>query len=146
MTPQTQAVMRQETTSEGFAPPGAGESIATLGRILATQALIGFAVAALAGVLAGAAAGFSAWLGALVCLLPGLGFAAWVALGMLVTRGRSAPRIQLHTFYVGEALKLAATVVLFTIVFTRVEGLDPVFLFTGFIVTQMTMIGVLLRG
>lgn len=146
MTPQTQPVMTQDSTSSVYVPPRAGESVATIARIVATQAAVGLVTASIIALVAGAAAGFSALIGALVCLLPGLAFAAWIGAGLLATSGRAAPRIQLHTFYTGEVLKIAATVVLFTIVFTTVDGLDPVFLFTGFIVTQLTMIGVLLRG
>lgn len=146
MTPQTQIVMRQDSASNGFVAPQAGESSVVIAGIVARQGLVGLGAAVLIGLLAGVAAGTSALLGALICLLPSLIFGAWIAVGLLVTRGHSAPRLQLHAFYVGEVLKLAATVVLFTIVFTKVDTLDPLFLFTGFIVTQMTMIGMLLRG
>lgn len=131
--------------SETNATPslGPGESVAAIFRILAWQGGFGLLAAALILAFFGPAAGFSAALGAAICFVPSLAFGGFVAAGLLLS---PTPRLQLHGFYAGEAFKLAVTVVLFTIVFTTVEGLNPLFLFTGFMVTQMTMMLMLLRG
>ena len=132
--------MSERNATSSLSP---GESVAAIFRILGWQGGVGLAAAAVALAVFGPVAGFSAALGALICLIPSFAFGSFVAAGVLFS---PSPRLQLHGFYAGEAFKLAVTVVLFTIVFTTVENLNPLFLFIGFMVTQLTMMAMLLRG
>ena len=142
MTTPANTVMNERATTD-FIPPSTGQSVAAILSILGWQTLAGVAASVLALAVFGQLAGFSAMLGALICLTPSAAFAVVVALGISFSH---APKLQLHGFYVGEVLKLALTVIAFTVVFTTVKTLSPLFLFTGFIVTQVAMIAVLLRG
>ena len=49
-------------------------------------------------------------------------------------------RDRLRAAWIGELIKLALTVLLFTLVFTQVRALSPAALFAGFIVTQLVAI------
>ena len=115
----------------------------SIAAIVGFQAAAGLIATALVALFAGGAAAVSSLLGVLICLVPAALFAGFVITGMFLSQ---TPRIQLHGFYAGEVFKLAITVVLFTLVFTTADGLQPLFLFTGFMATQLAMIGVLLRG
>lgn len=139
MTPQAQLMMSERAAK----PASPGESAGEIFRILGWQAGAGVLTAAVVLAAFGSAAGFSAALGAAICFIPSLAFGGFVAAGLLLTR---SPRLHLHGFYAGEAFKLAVTVVLFTIAFTTVGNLNPLFLFIGFMATQMTMLATLLRG
>ena len=142
MTTPAQTVM-SESAARDFIPPTVNRSAARLFVIVGWQTVAGLALAAAVALLAGSTAGWSSLLGTGVYLVPALAFAAFIAAGMALGK---APRVQLHGFYVGEVFKLAITVVLFAVVFTTVRTLEPLYFFTGFIVTQATMIAVLLRG
>ena len=142
MTTPTQTVM-SESVARDFTPPDTSQSVRRIFSIVGAQAVAGSAVAAMVWALFGGLPGFSALLGAGVYLIPALAFATFVAAGIALGR---APKVQLHNLYVGEVFKLAVTVILFTVVFAAVKPLDPLFFLTGFIVTQATMIAVLLRG
>ena len=140
MPPQAQETMNEVPATPSLSP---GESVAAIFRILGWQAGAGLAAAAAILIIFGSVAGFSAALGAAICFVPSFMFGSLVAASVL---WRPTPRLQLQGFYTGEAFKLAVTVLLFTIVFTTVRNLDPLFLFTGFIITQLTMMAMLLRG
>ncbi len=140
MTPQAQVMMSERAATSRPTP---GESVAAIFRILGWQGGAGLMTAIAVLALFGPTAGLSAALGAGICLVPSFAFGLFVAAGLLLS---PTPRLQLHGFYAGEAFKLAVTVVLFTIAFTTVGNLNPLFLFIGFMATQMTMMAMLLRG
>ncbi|MBT8429904.1 MAG: ATP synthase subunit I [Gammaproteobacteria bacterium] len=87
-------------------------------------------------VMFGSTAAGSALIGAALCVVPGLLFALRIAPGMF----QDSPKLAMRGFYTGETIKLAATVVLFALVFRFVSPLRPEFLFTGFIATHFSMI------
>ena len=140
MTPQAHTVMSEQ---QGFQAPTASASAASIALILATQASLGVGFSLVAALMASPAAGYSALIGTLVCLVPSALFGAIIMATMFAGLGA---KLQLHSFYAGEVFKLAVTVVLFIVVFTAVPGLQPLYLFGGFMVTQLAMLAVLLRG
>lgn len=110
--------------------------MATVGRILLWQSAIGLGCATLAWVLAGPVAGSSALIGACLCLVPNALFALRIVFGLF----RGSAKSVLNGFYVAEVFKIAATVMLFILVFRFLSPLRPEFLFAGFLVTQFSMI------
>ena len=103
----------------------------TIPRVLAWQSLIGAVLAAALWGLFGTTAGYSALLGSLACLVPN------AFLGLRLMAPRRDARALLRAAWVGELIKLALTVLIFTLVFTQVRPLSPAALFAGFIVTQL---------
>ena len=101
-------------------------------RILLAQLGVAISIGIGAWVVAGPVAGYSAWLGGAVCVLPN----AYLAMRMMAARVSGRPRKMLHAAYWGEAGKLALTGALFAIVFTVVSPLSPGALFVGFIASQ----------
>ena len=104
----------------------------TIPRVLGWQFAIGVVLAAVLWGAYGNVAGYSALLGSLICVVPN----AFLGLRLMVTR-RDAKAV-LRAAWIGEIVKLALTVLAFTLVFTQVRPLSPAALFAGFIVTQMT--------
>lgn len=76
--------------------------------------------------------GISFMLGAGISLIPTFLFGRI----FFRTTGTSTARKILNTFYIGEAIKIVTTVVLFILVFQWQE-LEPLFLFLGFITAQL---------
>jgi ATP synthase protein I len=104
----------------------------TIPRVLGWQFAVGVVLAAVLWGVYGSVAGYSALLGSLICVVPN----AFLGLRLMVTR-RDAKAV-LRAAWIGEIVKLALTVLAFTLVFTQVRPLSPAALFAGFIVTQMT--------
>lgn len=100
-------------------------------RVLGWQFVIGAALAAVLWGVYGDTAGYSALLGSLACVVPN----AFLGL-RLMAPGQDAQAL-LRAAWIGELIKLALTVAIFTLVFTLVRPLSPAALFAGFIVTQL---------
>ena len=103
----------------------------TIPRVLAWQSSIGVVLAAALWGLFGTTAGYSALLGSLACVIPN------AFLGLRLMAPRRDAQALLRAAWVGELIKLALTVLIFTLVFTQVRPLLPAALFAGFIVTQL---------
>ena len=113
----------------------------TIPRVLMWQVVVGAALAAVLGAVFGWVAGYSALLGSLTSAIPN------AFLGLRIMAPRRDPGALKHAAWVGEAGKLALTVLMFTLVFTQVEPLSAAALFAGFIVTQLVVFsGLLMRG
>ena len=106
----------------------------TIPRLLGRQLVVGAVLAAVLWGVYGNTAGYSALLGSLICVVPN----AFFGLRMMASR-RDAQAL-LRAAWIGELIKLALTVLLFTLVFTQVRALSPAALFAGFIVTQLVAI------
>ena len=115
----------------------------TILRVVMWQFLVGVVLAAaLLGVF-GRVAGYSALLGSLICAVPN----AFLALRLMAPRRDPGAHALLRAAWVGEAGKLALTVLFFTLVFTQVRPLSAAALFAGFIVTQLVAFsGFLMRS
>ncbi len=100
--------------------------------ILFAQSAVAVSVGIVAWIAVGPVAGYSAWLGGAICVLPN----AYLALRMMAARVSGRPRKMLRAAYWGEAGKLALTAALFAIAFMIVEPLSPGALFAGFIASQ----------
>lgn len=112
----------------------------TILRVVMWQFLVGVVLAAaLLGVF-GRVAGYSALLGSLICAVPN----AFLALRLMAPRRDPGAHALLRAAWVGEAGKLALTVLFFTLVFTQVRPLSAAALFAGFIVTQLVVFSGLL--
>jgi len=111
-------------------------------RVLASQIGIGVVLAALFWGTYGRVAGYSALLGSLICVIPN----AFLALRLAVPRRDPGARALIRAAYIGEAGKLALTVLMFGIVFVAVRPLAAPPLFAGFIAAQLvTFAGFLMR-
>ncbi|MDH3766824.1 MAG: ATP synthase subunit I [Gammaproteobacteria bacterium] len=126
----------QRDALHAFSPPGPRESVASIARILFWQTIAGMVFASIAFMWAGSVAGSSALLGTTLCVVPNLVFALRIVPGMFQDSARQA----MNGVYTAEALKLAATVLLFILVFRFVTPLRPDLLFGGFLVTQFSII------
>lgn len=111
--------------------PGWRTSSTTMLKVLAVQIGLGAVLAAVFWGVLGHVAGYSALLGSLVSFLPN----AFLAARLAAPRRQPGARPLLHAAYIGEAGKLALTVLLFSIVFALVRPLAAGPFFTGFIVT-----------
>lgn len=103
----------------------------TIPRILGWQFLVGAVLAAVLWGVYGHTAGYSALLGSLTCVVPNAFF------GLRLMAPRRDAKALLRAAWIGELIKLALTVLIFTLVFTQVRPLSPAALFAGFIVTQL---------
>ena len=111
-------------------------------KVLVGQIGIGAVLAAALWGLYGNAAGYSALLGSLTCVIPN----AFLALRLVVPRRDPGAGALIRAAYIGELGKLALTVLMFSIVFAMVRPLSAAALFAGFIAAQlMTIAGLLLR-
>jgi ATP synthase protein I len=111
-------------------------------RVLVSQIGIGVVLAALFWGTYGRVAGYSALLGSLICVVPN----AFLALRLAVPRRDPGARALIRAAYIGEAGKLALTVLMFGIVFVAVRPLAAAPLFAGFIAAQLvTLAGFLMR-
>ena len=105
----------------------------TILRIVMWQFFVGVVLAAVLLVVFGRVAGYSALLGSLTCVVPN----AFLALRLMLPRRDPGAQALLRAAWIGEAGKLALTVLFFTLVFTQVRPLSAAALFAGFIVTQL---------
>ena len=113
----------------------------TIPRVLMWQFIVGAVLAAILWVVFGKVAGYSALLGSLVCVIPN------AFLGLRIMAPRRDPGALKRAAWIGEIGKLALTVLLFVLVFTRVEPLEAAALFAGFIASQLTVFaGLLMRS
>ncbi len=111
-------------------------------RVLVSQIGIGVVLAAFFWRTYGRVAGYSALLGSLICVIPN----AFLALRLAVPRRDPGARALIRAAYIGEAGKLALTVLMFGIVFVAVRPLAGAPLFAGFIAAQLvTFAGFLMR-
>ena len=105
----------------------------TILRVVMWQFLVGVVLAAAVLGVFGRVAGYSALLGSLTCAVPN----AFLALRLMAPRRDPGAQALLRAAWIGEAGKLALTVLFFTLVFTQVQPLSAAALFAGFIVTQL---------
>ena len=113
----------------------------TIARVLMWQLIAGVGLAAVLWGVFGVVAGYSTLLGSLACVVPN------AFLGLRLVVPRRDPGALKRAAWVGEAGKLALTVLIFSLVFTQVDPLSGVALFAGFIVSQlMVFTGFLMRG
>lgn len=114
----------------------------TVARVLLLQLGSSVLLALLFWGIGGRISGFSALLGGLICLLPN----AYLALRLTLPRSDRGASGLVRAAYIGEFGKIVLTVLLFGLVFSLVRPVDPVALFSGFIVTTMlTLFGFLMR-
>ena len=113
----------------------------TIPRVLMWQFIVGAVLAAALWLVFGKVAGYSALLGSLACVLPN------AFLGLRLMAPRRDPGALKRAAWIGEIGKLALTVLLFVLIFTRVEPLEAAALFAGFIASQLTVFaGFLMLG
>jgi ATP synthase protein I len=105
----------------------------TIPRVLMWQLIVGTVLAAAIWLVFGKVAGYSALLGSLVCVIPN------AFLGLRLMAPRRDPGALKRAAWIGEIGKLALTVLLFVLIFTRVEPLEAAALFAGFIASQLTV-------
>ena len=114
----------------------------TIPRVLMWQFVVGAVLSAILWGVFGRVAGYSALLGSLTALVPNL----FLALRIMAPRRDPGAKALLRAAWIGEAGKLALTVLLFVLVFTQVRPLSAAALFAGFIVTQLVAFsGLLMR-
>ena len=114
----------------------------TVARVLLLQLGSSVLLALLFWGIGGRISSFSALLGGLICLLPN----AYLALRLTLPRSDRGASGLVRAAYIGEFGKIVLTVLLFGLVFSLVRPVDPVALFSGFIVTTMlTLFGFLMR-
>jgi len=114
----------------------------TIVRVIMWQFLVGAALAAALWGAFGKVVGYSAMLGALICVIPN----AFLGLRLLMPRRDPGAEGLLRAAWIGEAGKLALTVLFFTLAFTLVRPLSAAALFAGFIVAQLvTFSGLMMR-
>ena len=112
----------------------------TIPRVLVWQFVIGAALAAVLWVAYGKVAGYSAVIGSLACIIPN------AFLGLRLMAARRDAKALLRAAWIGELIKLALTVAIFSLVFALLRPLAPAALFAGFIVTQLvTLSGLRMR-
>jgi ATP synthase protein I len=115
----------------------------TIPRVLMWQFLVGAVLAAVLWGVFGKVAGYSAFLGSLICAIPN----AFLALRLVVPRRDPGAGALMGAAWIGEIGKLALTVLFFTLVFTLVKPLSGAALFAGFITTQLVVFsGFLMRN
>ena len=119
-----------------------GSSMSVMLRVLIAQTISGVVLAALFWSTMGRVAGYSAFIGSLICVVP----SAFLALRLAVPRRDPGAGALMRAAYVGELGKLALTVLMFGVAFVAVRPLAAAPLFAGFIVAQlMTFSGLLMR-
>ncbi len=101
-------------------------------RLVAYQLVITTLIALTAVMVSGVTAGLSAILGGLVSLLPN----AYFARTLFQHQGARAAKKIVNSFYKGEAVKIALSVVMFALVFAFFS-IVPLVFFATYIVVQM---------
>jgi ATP synthase protein I len=109
---------------------------------LLAQACVSLALAVLAWVWQGEAAGMSALLGGMVAVVPN----AFLAARLLKPSRDQSARAMMGAAWLGEAGKLLLTAVLFGVIFGFVRPIEPLAVFAGFIAAQLVVFGALLVG
>jgi ATP synthase protein I len=109
----------------------AGKRLRVIKLLLIWQFMAALGAGALA-LLVGPVAAWSALLGGLICWLPNCYF----AFRAFRHKGARAAKKIVRSFYVGEAGKMAITVLLFAVVFTNVRPLHALALFAGYLAVQ----------
>ena len=102
-------------------------------KVIAAQVGLGVALAAVLWGTLGNVAGYSALIGSAISVLPN----GFLALRLSLPRPDPGAKSLLRAAYIGEAGKVALTVLLFSIVFVAVRPLAAAPLFAGFIVTTL---------
>ncbi len=111
-------------------------------KVIAVQIGLGAALAAALWGYLGDVAGYSAFLGCLISVLPN----GFLALRLAVPRRDPGAKALIQAAYIGEIGKLALTVLLFSIVFVAVRPLAAAPFFAGFVVAAMApLLGLLIR-
>lgn len=111
-------------------------------RVLLLQLGISMVVAMLYWGLTGNVSGYSAALGGLTCVIPN----AFLALRLTVPRQDRGAGALMRAAWLGEAGKLALTIIMFIMIFSLVRPLSGGALFAGFIAAQLaTFAGFLMR-
>lgn len=111
-------------------------------RVLLLQLGISMVVAMLFWGLTGNVSGYSAALGGLTCVIPN----AFLALRLIVPRQDPGAGALMRAAWLGEAGKLALTIIMFIMIFSLVRPLSGGALFAGFIAAQLaTFAGFLMR-
>ncbi|MEM7430489.1 MAG: ATP synthase subunit I [Pseudomonadota bacterium] len=103
-------------------------------KVLLLQLGVGLILAAGFWGASGTVAGYSALLGSLACVVPN----AFLALRLALPRPDPGAKALMRAAYIGEAGKLAITVLIFSVVFAFVKPISAMALFVGFIATQLT--------
>jgi ATP synthase protein I len=135
--PEASQRMQEQAGQEPTASPGS-----LIGKILLAQLGLGVVLAGLLWGMYGRAAGYSALLGALICVIPN----AFLGLRLVLPRRDAGAGGLLQAAYLGELGKVALTVILFGAVFVMVRPLSAAALFAGFIAAQLvTFAGFLMR-
>ena len=120
----------------------AGEKQPMVAKILLAQFGLSVVLAMLFWGFDGKIAGYSVFLGGLTCVIPN----AFLAFRLAVPRGDPGAGALVQAAYIGELVKLALTVLMFSMVFTLVRPLAAGALFAGFIAAQlMAFSGFLMR-
>ncbi|WP_324254713.1 ATP synthase subunit I [Halomonas sp. KAO] len=104
-------------------------------RLLRLEALVMFALVAVATLLGGVEVGLSALSGALVGLLP-QAFFVWRSSSSLARGGRQAHRFVMN-LYRAEAGKFGLTVALLAMVFVAVPPSNPISFFSAYVATHL---------
>ncbi len=125
-----------------FLVPEAYDIKSVMLKVLVVQVGVGAVLAVVLWGFFGDVAGYSAVLGALVCVIPN----AFLALRLALPRRDPGATALVRAAYIGEFGKLALTVLLFVLVFTLVKPLSAAALFAAFIATQMVTLTGLLMG
>ncbi len=99
-------------------------------KILAAQFILGMIAGVAAWLLFDAVAGYSAWLGGAICVIPNI----YLAMRMMSAQPSGDAGRMLRATWFGEIGKLLMTAALFTVVFVVVKPLNPLALIVGFIV------------
>jgi len=101
-------------------------------KILMAQLMLGTLMGIAAWLLVNATAGYSAALGAAICVIPN----AYLAMRMMAATPSQDAGKMLRATWFGEIGKLIITGVLFTVVFVVVKPLSPGALLIGFMAAQ----------
>jgi ATP synthase protein I len=101
--------------------------------VLLAQAALTMSLGSIAYFVFGLVPALSAVVGGSVAIIPQGLFGFWV----FRKRGALNARVIARNFFVGEALKLSITAVVFTLVWTNVDRLEASAVLTGFVITVL---------
>lgn len=111
-------------------------------KLLVLQMIVGMGSAAAFGLFDGVVAAYSALLGGLVVVVPN----AFLAMRLAMSRREGGAGALLRAAWLGEAGKMALTVVMCTAVFVLVRPLSAAALLVTFVLVQLaTLAGLLMR-
>ena len=114
----------------------------TVVKILLAQLGVSAALAAVFWGWLGVVAGYSVFIGGLICVLPN----AYLGLRMLAVDAGREPERAMRAVWIGELGKLGLTAVLFGVVFATIRPLRVGLLFAGFITAQLMVWLALVAG